>query len=233
MANTFGNATAESISNSSTIPTTVLTTPSGNATVRVIVGMQITNTSASEIKMSALISSNLTTTYHTVTTADSSGNPAFKINGSFTPSITLKKNHTYVFDVSDSSNSTHAFKFTSATPTGTVTDISSGYTASGTAGTKGATVTWVVPSGTTNAWYYCSAHTYNNKMNVTPTAFTIAADTSEDMILFKDIAVPSGGMVSVLTGDKLILKESDSIKVYSDTASAGNVVVSYLNSDNT
>ena len=233
MANTFGNATAEGVSNTSTFPTTVMTTPSGNATVRVIVGLQMTNTGSSEIKMTGMISSNLTTTYYTVTTATSGSDPAFKINNSFTPSITLKKNHTYVFDVSDSSNTGHLFKFSSATPSGTVTDISAGYTASGTAGTKGATVTWVVPSATTTAWYYCSAHTYNNKMNVTPTAFTIAADTAEDMVLFNEVAVPVNGMLSVYTGDKVILQESDAFKVYSDTASAGNVLISYLNSDNT
>ena len=47
MANTFKNAFAENISNSSGSPTTVLTCPSSNSSKCVLIGMHITNTHAS------------------------------------------------------------------------------------------------------------------------------------------------------------------------------------------
>ena len=47
MANTFKNAWAEDISNSSGSPTTVLTCPSSNSSKCVLIGMHITNTHAS------------------------------------------------------------------------------------------------------------------------------------------------------------------------------------------
>ena len=233
MANTFKNAIAENISNSSTLPTVVLRTPNGNSDVAVVVGLQVANTSSAEITATGIVASHSTTTHHKVTVATSSGNPAFKINDSFTPTITLKKGHTYIFDVSDSSVSGHLFKFSSATPSGAVTDITDGYTAVGTAGTKGAYVQWVVPASTTAAWFYCatSGHTANNKMNTAPTAFTIAADTNKDFTLFKDVPVPANSMMSVLVGDKVILEENDELKVYASASNAANVFASYLHSN--
>ncbi len=46
MANTFKNAWAENISDSSGSPTTILTCPSGNSSKCVLIGLHVTNTHA-------------------------------------------------------------------------------------------------------------------------------------------------------------------------------------------
>ena len=53
MANTFKNAMAENISNSSAA--TVFTVPSGNSSRAVLVGCQLTNTGSSEIKATVIL----------------------------------------------------------------------------------------------------------------------------------------------------------------------------------
>ena len=184
MANIFKSIFAENVGTSNQ---PIINIPASNASKGVVIGLQLTNTHASaEIKADIVLRKNITTSYHTVTTATSSGNPAYQIDGSFTPTITIKKGHIYVFDVSDSSNANHVLGFSSATPSGTVSAIS-GAVASGTPGEKGAIVTWTVPTTVTAAWYYCTAHAYNNKMNTAPTAFTVSADTAEDSFLLKEV----------------------------------------------
>ena len=49
MANTFKNAIKENVSHDSANPDAVLTSPTGNASRCVIIGLQLTNTSSSEI----------------------------------------------------------------------------------------------------------------------------------------------------------------------------------------
>lgn len=58
MANSFKNAIAENVSNSGGSPTSVLTCPSGNSSRCIIVGFQLTNTSASEITATITITDN-------------------------------------------------------------------------------------------------------------------------------------------------------------------------------
>jgi len=229
MANTFKSIHAEAVSNTSANPTTVLQSPGSNASKCVVIGLQVGNSGSSEIKATIALKKSSTTTYHTVDV--NSG--VYRINGSATPSITVKKGHTYFFDVSDSTNATHSFGFTSVTPSGTPTAITAGVTTSGTAGSKNAHVKWVVDSAVSAAWYYCSAHSTNNYMNSAPTAFTIANDTSESSTLLNEVPVPASSMLSVLGGDKLILEENDSLTVFADAASTCNVYVNYLLIDNT
>lgn len=229
MANTFKSIHAEAVSNASANPTTVLQCPGANASKCVLIGVQIGNTHTSQIAASVALKKSDTTTYHTVD-VDSG---VYRINGSATPSITVKKGHTYYFDVSDPSNDTHSFGFSSTDPSGSPTAISAGVSSSGTAGDKNAYVKWVVDAATTAAWYYCSAHATNNYMNSAPTAFTIAEDTAEASTLLDEVPIPANSMLSVLGGDKVILEENDSLTVFADTASACNVYVNYLLIDNT
>lgn len=97
-----------------------------------------------------------TTKTYTVTVVDDGGN---KYNLSDysdnAPEISLVRGKTYVFDMSDSSNSGHplAFKTHDHLP------YTSGVTTNGTAGTADANVTFVVPEDAPDFLrYYCTAH---------------------------------------------------------------------------
>jgi len=92
---------------------------------------------------------------YTVTVANSGSGNKYYIDGVEAAALTLTKGLTYVFDVSDSTNSGHPFRFKDASGNSYTT----GVTTSGTAGSSGATVTLVVPtSGTMPARYYCTVH---------------------------------------------------------------------------
>ena len=92
---------------------------------------------------------------YTVTVANSGSGNKFYIDGVEAAALTLTKGLTYVFDVSDGTNSGHPFRFKDASGNSYTT----GVTTSGTAGSSGATVTLVVPtSGTMPARYYCTVH---------------------------------------------------------------------------
>ena len=119
-----------------------------------------------------------TTHNYTVTVVQSGGNK-YAIDGVTAAPLTLVKGLTYVFDVSDSSNSGHPFRFKDASGN----SFSTGVTTSGTAGQSGATVTLVVPtSGTQPARYYCTVHGNGMGNTITTvdsaTTFTVTVSTS-------------------------------------------------------
>ena len=128
-----------------------------------------------------------TTHNYTVTVVQSGGNK-YAIDGVTTAELTLVRGLTYVFDVSDSSNSGHPFRFKDASGN----SFTTGVTTSGTAGQSGATVTLVVPaSGTQPARYYCTVH--GNGMGNTITTVNSATN-------FTVTVISSGGNKYVLNG---------------------------------
>jgi len=97
----------------------------------------------------------LTTNNYTVTVANTGSGNKYYIDGVESPELTLVRGLTYVFDVSDSSNSGHPFRFKDASGN----SYTIGVTASGTAGQTGATVKLELPlTGTMPARYYCTVH---------------------------------------------------------------------------
>ena len=95
---------------------------------------------------------------YTVTVAAVSGQNQFHLNGTDRLGITLKAGSTYTFDVSDSSNTGHVLKFY-ITIGGTDYEVTDGYSSSGTAGSSGATVTFVPPKYIASITKYkCSVH---------------------------------------------------------------------------
>lgn len=72
------------------------------------------------------------------------------------PKLKFEKGKTYIIDVSDPSNAGHPLRFTADSG---ATEYTTGVTATGTAGTPGATVTFAVPENAPNDLnYYCATH---------------------------------------------------------------------------
>tara|TARA_A100001201_G_scaffold36726_2_gene38595 strand:+ start:610 stop:1905 length:1296 start_codon:yes stop_codon:yes gene_type:complete len=72
------------------------------------------------------------------------------------PKLKFIKGKTYIIDVSDPSNAGHPLRFTADSG---ATEYTTGVTATGTAGTPGATVTFAVPENAPNDLnYYCLTH---------------------------------------------------------------------------
>ena len=55
MANTFKNAWSDNVSNASATPTTVLNCPSGNSSRCILIGVQLSNTTSSEITATVVL----------------------------------------------------------------------------------------------------------------------------------------------------------------------------------
>tara|TARA_B100000424_G_scaffold166817_1_gene128206 strand:+ start:3029 stop:4321 length:1293 start_codon:yes stop_codon:yes gene_type:complete len=92
---------------------------------------------------------------YTVTVANIGGVNKFLIDGVEAAELTLVKGLTYVFDVSDSSNSGHPFRFKDVYGNAYTT----GVTTSGTEGQTGATVTLeLATTGLMPYRYYCTLH---------------------------------------------------------------------------
>ena len=100
-----------------------------------------------------------------------SGNIYF-IDGNPTKTLSLIKGFTYVFDLSDSSNSGHPFGFKNASDGAYTT----GVTTSGTAGSASATVTLVLATDASEpSRYYCTSH--GNGMGNTISLIEASAST--------------------------------------------------------
>jgi len=126
------------------------------------------------------VSRSAATTQFAVTVVNSGGNK-YALNGVTNPTLTLVQGTTYTFDVSDSSNTGHPFRFKDASGN----TLTAGITINGTAGQAGATVTYAVPSsGTMPALYYCTIH--GNAMGNT---ITTAGSASAEYT----VAVSAGG----------------------------------------
>lgn len=100
-----------------------------------------------------------TVNYNVTVGAYSEGN-RYQIDGAKTPNLFLVRGNTYIFDVSDGTNSGHTFAFATAADAAGSTAYTTGVTTTGTAGSTGALVTFVVPDNAPETlFYYCTAHT--------------------------------------------------------------------------
>ena len=155
------------------------TSAAASAAVISPVQNEITTISQSIATLNGLAAIFSGTTNIAVTVVNSGGNK-FAINGVTAPALTLVKGHTYTFDVSDSSVSSHPLIFKDSGGS----TITSGVTTTGTAGSAGATVVYVVPTtGTMPARYSCSSHgnSMGNVISTIDNDITTVADNSANI----------------------------------------------------
>ncbi len=166
------------------------------ANVPSITGIANTNLPSQTTISSAVYGDDAQPTGHnyTVTVANSGSGNKFYIDGVEAAALTLVRGLTYVFDVSDSSNGGHPFRFRDASDN----LLSTGVTVSGTAGASGATVTYVVPTyGTQPAKYYCTAHgngmgnTVTTVVSATTFVVTVANVGGSNIFVLNDINNPT------------------------------------------
>mgnify|MGYP003141466724 CR=1 FL=1 len=67
-----------------------------------------------------------------------------------------------------------------------------------------------------------------SEIKATVTIGNNADSDTGDVTVLHQVAVPKNSMVSVLVGDKIVMEQSDTLKVLSDTATALDATASYL-----
>ena len=97
----------------------------------------------------------MATITYTVTVANPGSGNVFYIDGSSNPTLSFSRGNTYVFDVSDSTNSGHPLRFKDGSGSAYSTDV----TVTNTEGTAGAEVQIVIGAVTpAELRYYCTVH---------------------------------------------------------------------------
>ena len=178
-------------------------------------GTRVAMQSASKI-MVVEKQSNAPTTY-TVTVAYVNGGDRYHLNGVDRPQLTFYRGSTYIFDLSDPSNSGHPLGFVTASPytDGVVNNYSTNPP-----GTTGSQVTWTVPTTATSPiWYYCEVHgTGMGAMN-----------TVTDLVAWAQIGSDISGSFIAVTGSCMT---GDGTKVFgSSAAQSGGTNITQVGAD--
>ena len=138
-------------------------------------------TDSADIQTLAAISTDITSlanslgaiTTYTVTVAQSNGVNVFYIDGAANPILTFDRGNTYIFDLSDSSNSNHPLAFKDGS-----NSYTTGVTTTGTAGSSGAQVQIDVDNSAPSPLrYYCTVHgnAMGNTINVVNSNLALVA----------------------------------------------------------
>ncbi len=97
-----------------------------------------------------------------------------------------------------------------------------------------ATTVLTCPSGNSSRCVLIGIQLSNTTSSeITATVSITDSSASNDIVLVNAVALPANTMLTVLEGEKIILEESDVLKVHSNTANACNAFASYLLSDST
>ena len=96
---------------------------------------------------------------------------------------------------------------------------------------------YTVPSSTTAivvGFHVCNILTNTIKITVTISSDTgsnasgFGGGTNKDAFLVKNVPIPEGSTIELLSGNKKFLEDTDIIKIQSDTAASFNCVLSFV-----
>lgn len=218
MATSFINKASKEVG---TTPVALYSTPSNSKAI--LIGVNIANVTGSTVPFDIYVTKTPATTTTTYTVTAAGGK--YYIDGVINPTLTFIKGHTYIFDLSDSSNATHPLRF-SITDNGihnSGVEYTTGVTVTGTQGQAGSKVTIVVDSNAPSTlYYYCVNHSgMGNSITVNNVTYT-------DYYIAKYYRVETGKNVEIMKGNKLVLDNSDVVYVKSQVNNSIDVVLSIL-----
>ena len=153
----------------------------------------------------------MATITYTVTVANSGSGNVYYIDGVANPALTFARGNTYVFNLSDNSNSNHPLAFKDSFGNSYTDDV----TTTGTAGSSGANVTIVVDNQTpTPLRYYCTVHgeSMGNTIDVTGVGTityttTVAAPSGYNQYIIEGSTAP---VLTFVRGNTYVFDLSDS-----------------------
>ncbi len=96
---------------------------------------------------------------------------------------------------------------------------------------------YTVPSSTTAivvGFHVCNILTNTIKITVTISSDTgsnasgFGGGANKDAFLVKNVPIPEGSTIELLSGNKIFLEDTDIIKIQSDTAASFNCVLSFV-----
>ena len=152
---------------------------------------------------------------------------AFLIDGVSKPALTLHKGWTYTFDVSDSSNGSHPFRFYAGS-----SQYSTNVTVTGTQGSTGAKVQIVIPeSQPSNFQYYCTNHSgMGNTITVVEDPIKAVADIAANVVTVAGI---SGNVTTVANNNSNITAvANNATNINAVQANASNINAAVSNASN-
>ena len=160
------------------------------------ISANVTSVAGNTSNINTLSSALVTSTTFAITVASVGGSNYFHIDGTSHPVLSLFRNNTYIFDVSNSSNAGHPLRFKNADDS----SYSTGVVVTGTQGQAGAKVTITLAADAPSALkYYCTVHGngMGNTINVIDTGgsfsqvITVPSGISSGIIIEPLMRMPS------------------------------------------
>ena len=86
----------------------------------------------------------------------------------------------------------------------------------------------IVTAGNTSTLIILNALVANKTSTSANDDLYLVTDSGDDVYLLKSVPVPAGSSLELITGSKIILESSDVLRGRADTASALDLIISYL-----
>ena len=86
----------------------------------------------------------------------------------------------------------------------------------------------VLTAGGSSTLILLSAMVANKTASSVNVDLYIVANVGDNVYLLKDVPVPAGSSLELISGSKIILESSDVLRARCDTSSAADITVSYL-----